>query len=109
MVIHIYYSMTTRADELIIQADVSLLYDVLGEMADIAKLFEDSRDMINLLYKLNRFADIHKVRCMDLLTLKGKIDTAREEYQSLALKYKGTKEMLEHLTKAHNQLLESKL
>jgi hypothetical protein len=101
--------MTTKADELIVSADVALLYDILGEFVEIAKLFEDSKQMIELISKLNRFVNIHKVRCDDLMLLKSRIDTAREEYQSLSLKYKGTKEALEQLQRAHNQLLESKL
>jgi hypothetical protein len=43
------------------------------------------------------------------MLLKEKVDTARSEYQSLTYKYKGTKEALELLKEAHNQLLESKL
>ena len=101
--------MSRAADELIIQADVILLYDILGEFADIATLFEDSREMMKLMFKLNRFADIHKVRCYDLLELKKKVDDARNEYSSLLLRYKGTKEALQELQKAHTKLLESKL
>lgn len=101
--------MSRAADELIIQSDVLLLYEILGEFADIATLFEDSREMMNLMFKLNRFADIHKVRCYDLLELKKKVDDARNEYSSLQMKYKGTKEALQELQKAHTKLLESKL
>lgn len=101
--------MSRAADELIIQADVLLLYEILGEFADIASLFEDSREMMNLMFKLNRFADIHKVRCYDLLELKKKVDEARNEYSSLLLKYKGTKEALEALQSAHTNLLNTKI
>jgi hypothetical protein len=62
-----------------------------------------------LLQKLDRFVSIHETRCNDLMLLKEKVDTARSEYQSLTYKYKGTKEALELLKEAHNQLLESKL
>ena len=65
--------------------------------------------MIKLLQKLDRFVSIHETRCNDLMLLKEKVDTARSEYQSLTYKYKGTKEALELLKEAHNQLLESKL
>ena len=98
-----------RADSLIIKADLSLLYSILGEFVEISKLFEDSKEMIKLLQKLDRFVSIHETRCNDLMLLKEKVDTARTEYQSLTYKYKGTKEALELLKEAHNQLLESKL
>jgi len=98
-----------QADSLIINADLSLLYSILGEFVEISKLFEDSKDMLKLLQKLDRFVAIHETRCNDLMMLKDKVDTARAEYQSLTYKYKGTKEALELLREAHNQLLESKL
>ena len=98
-----------QADSLIIKADLNLLYSILGEFVEIAKLFEDSKEMIKLLQKLDRFVAIHETRCNDLMLLKEKVDTARAEYQSLSHKYKGTKEALELLRKAHNQLLNSKL
>jgi hypothetical protein len=98
-----------QADSLIIKADLNLLYGILGEFVEIAKLFEDSKDMLKLLQKLDRFVAIHETRCNDLMMLKEKVDIAREEYQSLTYKYKGTKEALELLREAHNQLLNSKL
>ena len=98
-----------QADSLIINADLSLLYSILGEFVEISKLFKDSKDMLKLLQKLDRFVAIHETRCNDLMMLKDKVDTARAEYQSLTYKYKGTKEALELLREAHNQLLESKL
>jgi hypothetical protein len=101
--------MTTKADEIIIKADLSLLYSILGEFVEISKLFEDSKEMVSLLQKLDKFVSIHETRCNDLIVLKEKIDDAREEYQSLSYKYKGTKEALDHLREAHNQLLNSKL
>jgi len=98
-----------QADSLIINADLSLLYSILGEFVEISKLFEDSKDMAKLLQKLDRFVSIHETRCNDLMLLKDKVDHARTEYASLKHKYIGTKEALEALRKVHEQLLESKL
>ncbi len=98
-----------QADNLIIKADLNLLYGILGEFVEIAKLFEDSKEMLKLLQKLDGFVAIHETRCNDLMMLKDKVDTARAEYQSLTYKYKGTKEALELLREAHNELLNSKL
>jgi len=102
-------SLSTAADELIIQADLGLLYDILGEFADVAMLFEESRQMAHLIMKLNRFCDIHKVRCHDLLTIKKKVDDARGAYQSLQLKSDGYKHRAEQYQKLYEQLLESKI
>lgn len=101
--------MNRTADEIIIKADLNLLYSILGEFVEISKLFEDSKDMVTLLQKLDKFVSIHETRCNDLLLLKGKVDDARREYQSLSYKYKGTKEALTELRKAHSELLNSKL
>jgi len=98
-----------QADNLIIKADLNLLYGILGFFVEIAKLFEDSKEMLKLLQKLDGFVAIHETRCNDLMMLKDKVDTARAEYQSLTYKYKGTKEALELLREAHNELLNSKL
>lgn len=98
-----------QADSLIVKADLNLLYGILSEFVEIAKLFEDSKEMVSLLQKLDRFVSIHETRCNDLLTLKEKVDTARAEYQSLSHKYKGTEEALQLLRNAHNELLNSKL
>lgn len=86
-------NLSTQADELIIQADLGLLYDVLDEFVQVAQAFEDSKEMMQLIMKLNRFCDIHKIRCHDLLTLKKKVDDARNAYNSLQLKYNGQKEL----------------
>lgn len=101
--------MRKTADDLIISADLNLLYSILGEFVEISKLFEDSKDMIKLLQKLDKFVSIHETRCNDLILLKDKVDQAREEYQSLSYKYKGTKEALDLLRETHSKLLNSKL
>ena len=69
--------MQRTADDLIIKADLSLLYSILGEFVEISKLFEDSKEMVALLQKLDRFVSIHETRCNDLQLLKDKVDTAR--------------------------------
>ena len=98
-------SLSTRADELIIQADLSLLYSILDEFVEISKLFEDSKEMATLTLKLNRFCDLHKVRCNDLMILKKKVDEAREAYQSLKNKYDGQKELADHYKRTYDNLI----
>lgn len=99
-------SISTRADELIIQADLELLYSILDEFVEIGKLFEDSKEMAVLTYKLNRFCDLHKIRCQDLMILKKKVDEARNAYQSLKLKYDGQKDLADHYKKAYYETIE---
>ena len=100
---------STRADEMIIRADLGLLYSILEEFVQIAQLFEDSKEMLHLLKKLDRFVAIHETRCNDLLFFKGKIDDARAEYSKLKAKNDFHKEQFEHFKKLYNELLDSKL
>jgi hypothetical protein len=73
------------ADDLIIKADLSLLYSILGEFVEISKLFEDSKDMVKLLQKLDRFVSIHETRCNDLLLLKDKVDSCESRVSEFIL------------------------
>lgn len=98
-------SLSTQADELIIQADLSLLYDILDEFVEVSRAFEDSKEMLTLIMKLNRFCDIHKIRCHDLLTLKKKVDEARTSYQALQLKYKGQKSLADNYKSLYEKFL----
>ena len=100
---------STRADELIIQADLELLYSILDEFVEIGRLFEDSKDMAVLTFKLNRFCDLHKIRCHDLITLKKKVDEARNAYQSLKLKYDGQKDLADHYKKCYNEIMKQNI
>ena len=102
-------SISTRADELILQADLELLYSILDEFVEIGKLFEDSKEMAVLTLKLNRFCDIHKVRCHDLIALKKKVDDARNAYTSLQRKYDGQKELADHYKKIYEEFLQKNI
>ena len=98
-------NLRTHAAELIVQADLGLLYDVLDEFVQIAQAFEDSKEMMQLIMKLNRFCDIHKIRCHDLLVLKKKVDEARNAYQSLQLKYNGQKELADRYKNLYEKII----
>lgn len=78
-------------DDLLIQADLSTLYWVLGEVAN--KVKEDN-DFIKVLLELEQFVEIHKTRTRDMVTYRDTIKKAREEYRSLNQRYKGMKEQL---------------
>lgn len=94
-------------DDLLIQADLSTLYWVLGEVAN--KVKEDN-DFIKVLLELEQFVEIHKTRTRDMVTYRDTIKKAREEYRSLNQKYKGTQELLsttrDMLTKVMNEKME---
>lgn len=79
-------------DDLLIQADLNTLYWVLGEVANKAK---EDNDFIKVLLELEQFVEIHKTRTRDMVTYRDTIKKARDEYRSLNLKYKGTKELLD--------------
>lgn len=98
-----------QADSLIIKADLNLLYSILSEFVEISKLFEDSKEMLNLLRSLDRFVAIHETRCNDLLVLKDKVDDARNEYIKIKNKHDFYKEQFEEMKKLYNELLDSKL
>jgi len=79
-------------DDLLISADLTNLYWVLGELAEKAK---EDNDLIKVLLHLEQFVETHKTRTRDMVTYRDTIEKAREEYRSLALKYKGSSELLE--------------
>lgn len=78
-------------DDLLLQADLKVLYWVLGEVAEKAK---EDNDFIKVLLQLEQFVEIHKTRTNDMVTYRDTIEKARNEYRSLRLKYDGTKELL---------------
>jgi hypothetical protein len=93
------------SDQLLYANDLEVLYDALNELLtahDEGELGNPVR-AARIVYKFERFVDIHKVRTSDLVTLKEKVEKARTEYRSLTIKYNGLKEEL----KQNKQLLES--
>ena len=94
-------------DDLLIQADLSTLYWVLGEVAN--KVKEDN-DFIKVLLELEQFVEIHKTRTRDMVTYRDTIKKAREEYRSLNQRYKGMQELLsttqDMLSKVMNEKME---
>ena len=78
-------------DDLLIRADLDVLYWVLDKVAD--KVKEDN-DFIKVLLQLEQFVETHKTRTRDMVTYRDTIERAREEYRSLSLKYTGTAELL---------------
>jgi hypothetical protein len=95
-------------DDLLLKADLDVLYWVLGEVAN--KVKEDN-DFIKVLLQLEQFVEIHKTRTRDMVTYRDTIERAREEYRSLSLKYKGTKDALkitrDMLHKVMNEKIDS--
>lgn len=94
-------------DDLLIQADLSTLYWVLGEVANKAK---EDNEFIKVLLELEQFVEIHKTRTRDMVTYRDTIEKAREKYRSLSQKYKGTQELLsttrDMLTKVMNEKMD---
>jgi len=93
-------------DELLIQADLKVLYWVLGEVAEKAK---EDNDFIKVLLQLEQFVEIHKTRTNDMVTYRDTIEKARNEYRSLRLKYDGTKELLDTTKTMLDKVMNDKL
>lgn len=94
------------ADDLLLKADLDILYWVLGEVAE--KVKEDN-DFIKVLLQLEQFVEIHKTRTNDMVTYRDTIERARNEYRSLKLKYDGTKEMLTKTRSMLHKVMNEKL
>jgi hypothetical protein len=93
-------------DDLLIKADLDVLYWVLGKVAD--KVKEDN-DFIKVLLQLEQFVEIHKTRTRDMVTYRDTIERAREEYRSLSLKYKGTSELLSETQSLLRKVMNEKM
>ena len=93
-------------DDLLIQADLKVLYWVLGEVAEKAK---EDNDFIKVLLQLEQFVEIHKTRTNDMVTYRDTIEKARNEYRSLRLKYDGTKELLRTTKTMLDKVMNDKL
>lgn len=93
-------------DDLLIQADLRVLYWVLGEVAEKAK---EDNDFIKVLLQLEQFVEIHKTRTNDMVTYRDTIEKARNEYRSLRLKYDGTKELLDTTKTMLDKVMNDKL
>lgn len=79
------------ADDLLLNADLQVLYWVLGE---VSKKVKEDNDFVKVLLQLEQFVEIHKTRTNDMVTYRDTIERARSEYRSLSLKYTGTAELL---------------
>lgn len=94
------------ADDLLLSADLKVLYWVLGEVANKAK--EDD-EFIKVLLQLEQFVEIHKTRTNDMVTYRDTIERARNEYRSLKLKYDGTQEALQSTREMLHKVMNDKL
>lgn len=99
------------ADQILYANDLEVLYDALNELLTAHEEGElsDPNRAARIVYKFERFVDIHKVRTSDLVTLKEKVEKARTEYRSLNLKYNGLKEELDANKKLLQSVINSKL
>ena len=97
-----------NTDDLLLRADLETLYGVLSRLAEYAKVKEE-KELIQLLLHLEKFVEIHKTRTRDMVTYRDTIEKARDEYRSLHLKYKGTKEQLDATQKVLHNIMNEKL
>lgn len=71
--------------ELLFGADIGVLLYLLQEFPQYCKELpeEKQKDYVRLILELDKFVAIHRTRTNDLITLTGKIETARMEYKKL--------------------------
>lgn len=94
------------ADDLLLNADLQVLYWVLGE---VSKKVKEDNDFVKVLLQLEQFVEIHKTRTNDMVTYRDTIERAREEYRSLSLKYKGTKDALKSTRDMLHKVMNEKI
>lgn len=99
--------MSKLSDQLIYANDLSRLYDALNELLDARDEGELSNPerVARIVYKFENFADTHKVRTNDLITLGEKIEKARSEYRILNQKYKQAVEQVETTKQLINRIM----
>lgn len=68
------------ADELIYANDISHLAYLVGELAEVIAMLEDSKEKTKLLMALYDYEAIHRTRTNDLLKLQRGVDKARLKY-----------------------------
>mgnify|MGYP005990309673 CR=1 FL=1 len=99
------------AEQLLYADDLGRLYDIMNDLLDGQKSGELSnpKRVARIVYKIESFTDIHKVRTSDLITLKEKVEKARSEYRMLNLKYHEAVESKNKSKELLNKVLESNL
>lgn len=99
------------ADQLLYADDLNRLYDLLNDVLDAQEKNELSNPerVARIVYKIESFTDIHKVRTTDLITLKEKVEKARTEYRLLNQKYRDAVDSRNKSKELLNKVLASKL
>lgn len=75
-------SMYRTPEELIYAADTDVLLHILSELT---KQFSTNptKEQVKLLLELDKFVGIHRTRTHEVVTLKDKIEVARDEYRKI--------------------------
>jgi hypothetical protein len=103
--------MNKLAQQLLYANDLEVLYDAMNALLDARDELELDNPIrvAQIIYKFERFVEIHKVRTGDLTTLTEKVQQARTEYRSLQLKYQGMEDKYKNTKKLLDNVLKSKL
>lgn len=103
--------MNRLAEQLLYANDLEVLYDAMNSLLDARDELELDNPVrvAQIIYKFERFVEIHKVRTGDLVTLTEKVEQARTEYRSLQLKYQGMKERYDKTKEVLDKVLKTKM
>lgn len=99
-------------DQIILQSDIGKLWEALGELSTFAEKVDNAEErerLLRIIFKFEKFSDIHRVRTYDLITYREKIEKARVEYRSLKLRYDGLKELTKSQKKVINSIMNEKM
>lgn len=99
-------------DQIILQSDLGKLWEALGDLSDYAQKVDNAEErekLLRIIFKFEKFSDIHRVRTYDLITYREKIEKARVEYRSLKLRYDGLKELTESQKNVINRIMNEKM
>jgi len=99
-------------DHIILQSDMGRLWEALGDLSDFASKVDNAEEkeaLLRIIFKFEKFSDIHRVRTYDLITYREKIEKARVEYRSLKLKYDGLTELVDSQKQVINKIMNEKM
>ena len=90
--------MTTNHHRILFANDLRELSYIIGEFIEIARLLEDSKEVMKLITALDRFYYAYESRITEVSELMGKIDEARLKHYKVLAQREYYREEVERLT-----------
>lgn len=90
--------MDNNLHKILFANDLRELTYIINEFIEIAKLLEDSKELLRLITALDRFYYAHESRITEVSELLGKIQEAREKHRKVLAQRNEYKKEVERLT-----------